>query len=191
MEKIAYEEKLFDLFCEKFGIKSLYNRPFLNTICNEVWATNGYMMVTVKPGLLYGTYDTDCVNLVKTGMPCSHIVTFEAIKTALSKLPTVEEEEDAKYVKCDECDDEPKKMEWLIPDFCTPIRLGGEYFRGDRINILAQAMELLGLDKLTMTHHASVHNGDKACELQAEGVHFFIMPMRVNGEIQDEISIEI
>ena len=86
---------------------------------------------------------------------------------------------------------EPKKTGKMVVDFSTPIKLGEAYFMGYRLDILAQAMELLGLETLTMTHHGGFGVGRaKACELQADGVRFLLAPMLVE-DIHNVIEIEV
>nr|DAO79878.1 MAG TPA: Inhibitor of TRAP, regulated by-TRAP, AT, TRAP, tryptophan RNA-binding [Caudoviricetes sp.] len=88
-------------------------------------------------------------------------------------------------------DGEPKKTGEMVVDFSTPIKLGEAYFMGYRLDILAQAMELLGLETLTMTHHGGFGVGRaKACELQADGVRFLLAPMLVD-DVPNMIEIEI
>lgn len=88
-------------------------------------------------------------------------------------------------------DGAPKKTGKMIADFSTPIKLGEAYFMGYRLDILAQAMELLGLETLTMTHHGGFGVGRaKACELQADGVRFLLAPMLVD-DVPNMIEIEI
>lgn len=88
-------------------------------------------------------------------------------------------------------DGAPKKTGEMIADFSTPIKLGEAYFMGYRLDILAQAMELLGLETLTMTHHGGygIWKG-RACELQADGVRFFLAPVLVD-DAPNVIEIEI
>lgn len=86
---------------------------------------------------------------------------------------------------------EPKKTGEMVVDFSTPIKLGEAYFMGYRLDILAQAMELLGLETLTMTHHGGFGVGRaKACELQADGIRFLLAPMLVE-DIHNVIEIEV
>ena len=88
-------------------------------------------------------------------------------------------------------DSAPKKTGKMVVDFSTPIKLGEAYFMGYRLDILAQAMELLGLETLTMTHHGGFGVGRaKACELQADGVRFLLAPMLVE-DVHNVIEIEI
>jgi len=85
----------------------------------------------------------------------------------------------------------PKKTGKMIADFSTPIKLGEAYFMGYMLDILAQSMELLGLETLTMTHHGGFGVGRaKACELQADGVRFLLAPMLVD-DVSNAIEIEI
>lgn len=84
-----------------------------------------------------------------------------------------------------------KKTVEKVVDYNTPIKLGEAYFMGYRLDILAQAMELLGLETLTMTHHGGFGVGRaKACELQADGVRFLLAPVLVD-DVQSAIEIEI
>lgn len=85
---------------------------------------------------------------------------------------------------------EPKKTGEMTVDFSTPIKLGEAYFMGYRLNTLAQAMELIGFERLTMTHHGHGYGKGKACELQADGVRFFLAPMLVD-DVQNVIEIEL
>ena len=86
---------------------------------------------------------------------------------------------------------EPKKTGKMVADFSTPIKLGEAYFMGYRLDILAQAMELLELETLTMTHHGGYGVGyGKACELQADGIRFLLAQMLVE-DVHNEIKIEV
>ena len=87
-------------------------------------------------------------------------------------------------------DGTPKKTGKMIADFSTPIKLGEAYFMGYGLDILAKAMELIGLERLTMTHHGHGEGKGKACELQADGVRFFLAPMLVE-DVHNEIKIEV
>lgn len=87
--------------------------------------------------------------------------------------------------------DGAKKTGKMVVDFSTPIKLGEAYFMGYRLDILAQAMELLGLETLTMTHHGGFGVGRaKACEFQADGVRFLLAPVLVD-DVSNAIEIEI
>lgn len=222
MRKISNEQELFELFCDKYNCFGQYQEPFLELDHNEVWAINGSKGVVVKAELVSGKYHKRKLTKdIEFGTPCNAKVTLKAIKSALAKLPMVEEVED---VDCDECDSSgeveykyvdkggathditadcpicfgtgyvdgaPKKTGKMVVDFCTPIKLGEAYFMGHRLDVLAQAMELIGLERLTMTHHGGFGAGSaKACELQADGVRFLLAPMLVE-DVHNVIQIEI
>lgn len=86
---------------------------------------------------------------------------------------------------------EPKKTGKMIADFSTPIKLGEAYFMGYRLDIIAQAMELIGLERLTMTHYGGYGIGKgRACELQADRIRFMLAPMLVE-DIHNVIEIEV
>ena len=86
-------------------------------------------------------------------------------------------------------DGTPKKTGEMAVDFCTPIKLGDAYFMGYRLDVLAKAMELIGLERLTMTHHGHGDEKGKACELQADGVRFLLAPVLVD-DVPNMIEIE-
>lgn len=218
MKKISNEKELFDLFCDKDSCFEQYQKPFLDIGHNAVWATNKHMAVAVKAELVSEKYQKWKIEGPTLGTLCNTIVTLKAIKDALAKLPMVEEEE-IEDVDCDECDGSgeveceyidnngvttdcpicfgsgyvdgaPKKTGKMVVDFSTPIKLGEAYFMGYRIDILAQAMELLGLETLTMTHHGGFGVGRaKACELQADGVRFLLAPVLVD-DVSNAIEIK-
>ena len=224
MKKISNEKKLFDLFCDKRVNNKYYSEPFLNAAYNEVWATDGHIVAAVKPELVSGRYQTKTLPLnIPSEKTCDRIITLNAIKDALAKLPIVEEEE-VEDVECEECDGSgeveceyhdnqgsthevmadcpicfgtgyvdgtPKKTGEKVVDYDTPIKLDGAYFKGRLFDILAQAMELIGLERLTMTHHGEYGTGvGKACELQADGVRFLLAPMLAE-DVHNVIEIEI
>lgn len=195
------------------------HEPFLNVVYNEVWATDGYMVVAVKPELVSGRYRENRLSMnTPFGKACDRTVTLKAIKDALAKLPMVED------VDCDECEGSgeveceyvdkggathevtadcpicfgtgyvavaPKKTGEMIADFCTPIKLGEAYIMAHRISKIAQAMELLGIDELIMAHNGRRDDDTvEAYELQADEVRFFAMPMLVEDG-HNVIKIEV
>lgn len=88
-------------------------------------------------------------------------------------------------------DSTPKKTGKMSVAFGMPIKLGDAYFKGYRLNTLAQAMELIGLERLTMTHHGGdCIEKSGVCELQADGVKFLLAPVLVD-DAPNVIEIEI
>jgi len=103
--KIKNEAELLSMFCDKSYSNPLRSNPFFNTKCNEVWSTNGYALIRVKPEILVGEYPKGELNLPPLECPCKKKITIEAINKALGECPKVDEEiiiQDA--IECKECD---------------------------------------------------------------------------------------
>ena len=103
--KIKNEAELLSMFCDKSYSNPLRSNPFFNTKCNEVWSTNGYALIRVKPEILVGEYPKGELNLPQLERPCKKKITIEAINKALGECPKVDEEiiiQDA--IECKECD---------------------------------------------------------------------------------------
>ena len=100
--KIKNEAELLDMFCDKSGLRSY---PFFNPRYNEVWSTNGYVVIRINPEILVGEYIKESLPMPNLEYPCEKTVTIEALNKALEACPLVDEEvviQDA--VECKECD---------------------------------------------------------------------------------------
>ena len=103
--KIKNEAELLSMFCDKSYSNPLRSNPFFNTKCNEVWSTDGYNLIRIKPERLIGEYPKGELNLPPLECPCKKKITIEAINKALDECPKIDEEiiiQDA--VECKECD---------------------------------------------------------------------------------------
>lgn len=103
--KIKNEAELLSMFCDKSYSNPLRSNPFFNTKCNEVWSTDGYALIRIKPERLVGEYPKGELNLPALEFPCKKKITIEAINKALDACPKVDEEiviQDA--VECEDCD---------------------------------------------------------------------------------------
>ena len=103
--KIKNEAELLSMFCDKNEYRSLLRAPFFNTKYNEVWSTNGHILIRLKPERLVGEYPKGELSLPTLECPCKKKITIGAINKALDECPKVDEEiivQDA--VKCKECD---------------------------------------------------------------------------------------
>ena len=103
--KIKNEAELLSMFCDKSYSNPLCSNPFFNTKCNEVWSTDGYVIIRIKPERLVGEYPKGELNLPPSECPCKKKITIDAINKALDACPKVDEEiviQDA--VECEDCD---------------------------------------------------------------------------------------
>ena len=53
--KIKNEAELLNMFCDKSYSNPLRSNPFFNTKYNEVWSTDGYVLIRIKPERLADT----------------------------------------------------------------------------------------------------------------------------------------
>lgn len=103
--KIKNEAELLSMFCDKTHIKEELTKPFFNTRCNEVWSTDGHVLIRIKPERLVNEYPKGELTLPALEFPCKKKVTIEALNKALNECPKIDEEiviQDA--VECKECD---------------------------------------------------------------------------------------
>lgn len=103
--KIKNEAELLSMFCDKSYSNPLRSNPFFNTKYNEVWSTDGRVLIRIKPERLVGEYPKGELNLPPLECPCKKKITIEAINKALNECPKVDEEiivQDA--VECKDCD---------------------------------------------------------------------------------------
>lgn len=103
--KIKNEAELLNMFCDKSYSNPLRSNPFFNTKYNEVWSTDGHVLIRIKPERLVGEYPKGEFKLPPLECPCKKKITIDAINKALNECPKVDEEiviQDA--VECKECD---------------------------------------------------------------------------------------
>ena len=103
--KIKNEAELLNIFCNKSYSNPLRSYPFFNPRYNEVWSTNGYVLIRINLEILVGEYIKESLTMPKLEYPCEKTITIEALNKALEACPLVDEEvviQDA--VKCEECD---------------------------------------------------------------------------------------
>lgn len=119
-KKIKNEDELLGLFIDVDGILSNTWLPFLHPTYNEVWATDGHVIIRIPPERLNKQYKpTDGCERLKLPTvehPCSKSCTLAAIKQALEACPLVDEVETEEYEeKCEECDG-TGMVEWEYTD---------------------------------------------------------------------------
>lgn len=103
--KINNEAELLNMFCDKNNEREVLCEPFYNTNCNEVWSSNGFVLIRVNPKSLANEYVKRRLHFPILKSPCKKTITIEAINNALKACPLVDEEiiiQNA--IKCEECD---------------------------------------------------------------------------------------
>lgn len=102
--KIKNEAELLDKFCDKSFSNPLRSAPFFNTKYNEVWSTDGYILIRIKPEILSGEYPKGTLPMSRLGHPCEKTITIEALSKALEarrKFDKIFKAGD--MVECEEC----------------------------------------------------------------------------------------
>lgn len=177
--KIKNEKELFELVCDPAAKNAKYHKPFLNKEDGNVWATDGRLLLIIKPERLEQKYTEDSlkVTLCVWGSE-PKVVRLESIEKALQDCPQVEK---TISTKCDECGGsgevwwtykdkhgERHYKDWDCPicygegikssgtgqlhaDPYFLIKLGEAYFRADYIEKLKSCMQLLGSDYALLT----------------------------------------
>ena len=61
--KIKNEKELFELVCDTAANNAKYHRPFLNKEDGNVWATDGRLLLIIKPERLEQKYTEDSLKV--------------------------------------------------------------------------------------------------------------------------------
>ena len=102
--KIKNEAELLSMFCNKSYPNPLRSNPFFNTKYNEVWSTNGYALIRVKPEILVGEYPKGILQMPKLEHPCEKTIFVDELNKALEarrKFDKIFKVGD--MVECEEC----------------------------------------------------------------------------------------
>lgn len=118
--KIKNETELLEMFTAEDGVRAFTYVPFLHPVYNEVWATDGHVVIRISPDRLNKRYEPvkgcEELKLPKVLKPCHLSCTYKAIRQALDACPLVNEvvtgenEED-----CKECGG-TGEVEWWYAD---------------------------------------------------------------------------
>ena len=102
--KIKNEAELLNKFCDKTHIKEILTEPFFNTNYNEVWSSDGVVLIRINPKALTNEYPKKKLAFPKLESACNKKITLEAVNQALDECPKIDEEiviQDA--VECEDC----------------------------------------------------------------------------------------
>lgn len=118
--KIKNETELLEMFTCPDGIRAFTYVPFLHPVYNEVWATEGHVIIRINPDRLNKHYEPvkGCEELKRPKVlkPCYLSCTYKAIRQALDKCPLVDEViTKENEVDCKECGG-TGEVEWEYTD---------------------------------------------------------------------------
>lgn len=103
--KIHKESELLEMFCDGTHPRKFFQKPFLNEKYNEVWATDGHILIKIPLERLSEEYETGTLSLpVYSSNKNKKKITLSSLENALSDCPQEEEEIIVEKEKeCKEC----------------------------------------------------------------------------------------
>ena len=118
--KIKNETELLEMFTAGDGVRAFTYVPFLHPVYNEVWATDGRVIIRISPDRLNKRYEPvkgcEKLKLPEVLKPCHLSCTYKAIRQALDACPLVDEVvTDENDVDCKECGG-TGEVEWEYTD---------------------------------------------------------------------------
>ncbi|EFA42979.1 hypothetical protein HMPREF0645_2615 [Hallella bergensis DSM 17361] len=118
--KIKNETELLEMFTDGDGVRAFTYVPFLHPVYNEVWATEGHVIIRISPDRLNGHYEPvkgcEELKLPKVLKPCHLSCTYKAIRQALDACPLVDEVvTEGNEEECKECGG-TGEVEWEYTD---------------------------------------------------------------------------
>lgn len=118
--KIKNETELLEMFTDADGFRAFTYVPFLHPTYNEVWATEGHVIIRISPDRLNKHYEPvkGCEELIlpKVLKPCHLSCTYKDIRQALDACPLVDEVvTDENEGDCKECGG-TGEVEWWYAD---------------------------------------------------------------------------
>lgn len=116
--KIKNETELLEMFTD--GVRAFTYAPFLHPVYNEVWATDGHVIIRISPDRLTKRYEPikgcEELKLPKVLKPCRLSCTYKAIRQALDACPSVNEVVTEEHEEeCKECGG-TGEVEWEYRD---------------------------------------------------------------------------
>lgn len=93
--KIKNETGLLAMFTDADEFRAFTYVPFFHPVYNEVWATDGHVIIRISPDRLNKRYEPvkgcEEIKLPKVLKPCHLSCTYKAIRKALDACPLVDE----------------------------------------------------------------------------------------------------
>ncbi len=110
------ELELLNKFCDEFCGNTLLSVPFLNAEYNEVWITDGTVLVGINPEILTKEYTKRHCYLTNLEFPCEKTITIEALNKAFDSCPMIDEEIVVDgALECEECEGKGE-VYWVYKD---------------------------------------------------------------------------
>lgn len=118
--KIKNETELLEMFTAGDDVRAFTYVPFLHPVYNEVWATDGHVIIRISPDRLNKHYEPvkgcERLKLPKVLKPCHMSCTYMALRRALDECPLVNEMVTEEHEEeCKECGG-TGKVEWEYTD---------------------------------------------------------------------------
>lgn len=213
--KIKDEKELFELACDTAAENAKCHKPFLNKEDGNVWATDGRILLIIKPERLEQKYTEDSLKVTSyVWESAQKVVRLEAIEKALQDCPQVEKtitticdecggqgevwwtykdkhgERHDKGWDCPICYGEGIKSSGTVQFHADPysiLKLGEAYFRAEYIEKLKRCMRLLDSDYALLT--ANSPRG--ASVFQTYKAKIMLMPYLISKESNEEICASV
>lgn len=105
-KRINNEQELFELFCNPYSGLTFKQKPYYETQCKKVSATNGAILILIPPSMLSRNFEEAELPFINTVVRDSvdGYFTLEALKKVLASFDMEEEaRQTEKEGKCKEC----------------------------------------------------------------------------------------
>lgn len=161
--KIKNETELLEMFTAGDGVRAFTYVPFLHPVYNEVWATDGHVIIRISPDRLNKHYEPvkgcEGLKLSKVLKPCHLFCTYKAIRQALDACPLVDE------VITEECNEDCKECVGTgvimrkkeihtgkkVHNKNAIVKIGNSFFSWYSLDIVAKALAHIGADVINIT----------------------------------------
>lgn len=164
-KKIKNETELLEMFTNPDGFRAFTYVPFLHPIYNEVWATEGHVIIRISPDRLSEHYEPakgcEELKIPKVLRPCHLSCTYKAIRQALDECPLVDEVVTKEHEEeCKECGgdgvirrEKEIRTGKKVHDKNAIVKIGNSFFRWYYLDIVANAFAHIGADVISITEN--------------------------------------
>ena len=212
--KIKNEKKLLSIFCDKEDFRPLIKAPFFNTKYNEVWSTEGHVLIRIEPENLVNEYPNGVLRMPKMEHPCEKTIFIDELSKALEARNKFDKMVNAYgMVECEQCGGSGDLVHKYIDadgnthervrdcPFCDGygeieykrarnivIEVGDSHFFANTLQILKQAMDFLKITSVKMTNNY----GEEVSEFVVnDDIRIDIMPIASDYVYECNTKIEL